>query len=233
MISIAIVDDCPEDAEKLASTIKRYSAKNDEPVDIRIFKNGFMFLDGYKAIYDVVFLDIEMPNMDGMKTARLLRKYDDKISIIFSTNIAQYAIHGYEVDAMDYFLKPVNYLDIQLRMDVIKKRKKMEDFSIVIPYQGGAKRLTAGEIVYVESQAHLLTFHTTDKEYVYRGITLKQVEDTLSSHGYYRCNSCYLINLKYCTDVMGNVVIVNGQELQVSRSRKKGLMLALLDTFGG
>lgn len=233
MISIAIVDDNQTETENLISFLMRYGKENDEKIEIATFKSGFDFLDGYKAIFDVVFMDIEMPEIDGMTTARKLRQFDNNIIIIFVTNIAKYAIQGYSVGALDYFLKPPKYIDIKMRMDVIKKHKHLNDFSIIIPYQGGERKLTAGEIVYVESRAHVITFHTETNTYIYRGTTLKQVENDLTEHGFYRCNNCYLVNLKYCSEITDNSVIVNGEELQISRSRKKGFMQALVRTLGG
>lgn len=233
MISVAIVDDVSEETELLATYVSRYGKEHNERIEITTFKSGFDFLDRYKAIYDVIFLDIEMPGIDGMETARKLRKYDGEVAIIFVTNIAKYAIQGYAVGALDYFLKPPKYPDIKMRMDIIRKQKRMSDFSIVIPYKGGEKRLTAREIVYIESRAHLITFHTESEDYVYRGTTLKQVESDLTAHGFYRCNNCYLVNLKYVTQITENAAIVNGEELQISRSRKKGFLLALAQVLGG
>lgn len=233
MLSIAIVDDVRSEAEYLASFVERYGNENNEKIKISRFKSGFDFLDCYKAVYDAVFLDIEMPNMDGMAAARKLREFDNDIIIIFVTNIAKYAIQGYSVGALDYLLKPPKYADIKMRMNIISKRKRLNDYSIVIPYQGGERKLTSGEIVYVESRGHDIIFYTDGDEIFWKGTTLKRVESELAEHGFYRCNNCYLVNLKYCTQIKDNAVIVNGEELQISRSRKKGFMIALVNALGG
>lgn len=91
MLSIAIVDDVRSETEYLASFVERYGNENNEKIKIARFKSGFDFLDGYKAVYDAVFLDIEMPDIDGMAAARKLREFDNDIIIIFVTNIAKYA----------------------------------------------------------------------------------------------------------------------------------------------
>lgn len=233
MLSIAIVDDVRSEAEYLASFVERYGNENNEKMKIARFKSGFDFLDGYKAVYDAVFLDIEMPDIDGMAAARKLREFDNDIIIIFVTNIAKYAIQGYSVGALDYLLKPPKYADIKMRMNIISKRKRLNDYSIVIPYQGGERKLTSGEIVYVESRGHDIIFHTDGDEILWKGTTLKRVESELTEHGFYRCNNCYLVNLRYCTEIKGNSVMVNGEELQISRARKRGFMVALVNALGG
>lgn len=233
MLSIAIVDDVRSETEYLASFVERYGNENNEKIKIARFKSGFDFLDGYKAVYDAVFLDIEMPDIDGMAAARKLREFDNDIIIIFVTNIAKYAIQGYSVGALDYLLKPPKYADIKMRMNIISKRKRLNDYSIVIPYQGGERKLTSGEIVYVESRGHDIIFHTDGDEILWKGTTLKRVESELTEHGFYRCNNCYLVNLRYCTEIKDNSVMVNGEELQISRARKKGFMVALVNALGG
>lgn len=233
MLSIAIVDDVRSETEYLASFVERYGNENNEKIKIARFKSGFDFLDGYKAVYDAVFLDIEMPDIDGMAAARKLREFDNDIIIIFVTNIAKYAIQGYSVGALDYLLKPPKYADIKMRMNIISKRKRLNDYSIVIPYQGGERKLTSGEIVYVESRGHDIIFHTNGDEILWKGTTLKRVESELTEHGFYRCNNCYLVNLRYCTEIKDNSVMVNGEELQISRARKKGFMVALVNALGG
>ena len=233
MLSIAIVDDVRSEAEYLASFVERYGNENNEKMKIARFKSGFDFLDGYKAVYDAVFLDIEMPDIDGMAAARKLREFDNDIIIIFVTNIAKYAIQGYSVGALDYLLKPPKYADIKMRMNIISKRKRLNDYSIVIPYQGGERKLTSGEIVYVESRGHDIIFHTDGDEILWKGTTLKRVESELTEHGFYRCNNCYLVNLRYCTEIKDNSVMVNGEELQISRARKKGFMVALVNALWG
>lgn len=233
MISVAIVEDNFTEAENLYSLLKRYGEETGTEIDVARFDNGFDFLDGYKAVYDVVFLDIEMPQMDGMTVARKLRGFDNDVFIIFVTNMAKYAIQGYEVNALDYFLKPARYHDIEMRMETVRRQKTLSDFSIVIPFRGGMKKLSVNEIVYVESRAHDITFHTETEDFVNRGSTLKQYEKDLTDHGFFRCNTCYIVNMRYCTAVNDYMVRCGNEELQISRARKKEFMRAILKSIGG
>ena len=231
LFSIAIVEDNDMEAQILKEYLERYASETGNTIEIVRFSSGFKFLDGYKAKYDVVFMDIEMPDMNGMKTARKLRTYDKNIVIIFVTNMAKYAINGYEVNALDYFLKPVHYSDIKMRMERIRQMLENRGAMFTIPFQGGVKRLSSNEILYVESISHTMIFHTDSGEYTNRGMSMKQIEENLIKCGFFRCNTCYIVNLKYCRGIDGNTVIVGDKELQISRARKKDFMEALIKNF--
>ena len=233
MISIAIVEDNADEASILEKHLKRYSVESDEPVTMERFDSGFQFIDGYTARYDVVFMDIEMPGMDGMTTARKLREIDTKVFLIFITRMAKYAVSGYKVDAMDYFLKPVHYSDIRMRMGRIRHSKEKESIVLNIPVQGGIQRLQTDDLLYVESIGHDLYLHTTKKKspILYRGSSMKKMEEELEKAGFFRCNTSYIVNLKYCREIKGFTVTIGDEELQISRPRKKDFMAALMSSF--
>ena len=83
---------------------------------------GDVFLEKYAGDFDVLFFDVDMPGTDGLDTARRLRRMDSEVSIIFVTNMAQYAICGYEVEALDYLLKPLSYYDFALKFQKALRR---------------------------------------------------------------------------------------------------------------
>ncbi len=231
MIKVAIVEDNGQDAAVLTEYLDRYAAETGEEVQIRTFSSGFLFLDKYVSAYDVVFMDIEMPAPDGMATARKLREFDGNIFIIFVTNIAKYAICGYEVNALDYFLKPCRYADLFMRMERIRAAKRKEDLVVTVPFRGGVKCFRGDDIIYIESFSHTITFHTKEGVYDYRGMSMKELDEKFSPFGFFRSNTSYIVNLKYCTEINGSVVTVGGEELQISRARKKEFVQALMRSF--
>ena len=107
MYKFAIVEDNEAAAEKLAGFLERYANENNEVFEIIKFHDALDFLDGYRTVYDAVFMDIEMPGIDGMEAAHRLRRLDQKVILVFVTNMASYAVKGYEVNATDYIVKPV------------------------------------------------------------------------------------------------------------------------------
>lgn len=117
MIKIAIVEDDEKDAEILRSYIDRFGAEHAEQFVIERFNDGMQFISAYSATFDIVFMDIEVPVFDGISTARKLRELDNDVCLIFVSNLAIYALVGYEVDAMDYMVKPVKYFNFALKME--------------------------------------------------------------------------------------------------------------------
>lgn len=233
MIHIAIVEDEKRYQEQLHQYILRYEQEYGEKAEICFFTDGDEILDHYAAVYDIIFMDIQMKRLNGMDTARKIRALDETVILIFITNMAQYAIQGYEVNALNYILKPISYFPFsqELQKAVNRLKKKSEDYITVMQDQGLLK-LHVNQVSYVESQGHNLTVHSDKGDYTFRG-TMKEMEEKLKALGFVRCNSGYLVSLRYVEAVKQNTVTVAGDELPISRSRKKAFMEALTDYMGG
>jgi DNA-binding LytR/AlgR family response regulator len=233
MIHLAIVDDDEKSRMTMRDYAERYQEEFQEKLKITTFADGADIADEYKAEYDIIILDIQMRFMDGMRAAELIRQMDSDVILIFITNMAQYALKGYEVQAMNYLLKPVTYFafsqEIRKAVGYIRERKKKYFF---IRVENGTLRLDSEDVLYLESKKHQIIIHTQKESYTTRD-SMKNLEQTLSTFNFVRCNNCYLVNLAYVEGVMQNSVIVAGDELQVSRPRKKLFMDALADYVGG
>lgn len=110
MIRIALVEDEAEVRAQLQGYVQRHTRQYGTEFAVTEFADGMELLDDYRPVYDILFLDVEMKHLDGMETARRVRELDKDVIIVFITNMAQYAIGGYAVGALDYVLKPVPYL---------------------------------------------------------------------------------------------------------------------------
>ncbi len=127
MIKIAIVEDELAYAKQLQEFLLQYEKEMGESFHITTFSDGDEIVHKYKADFDIILMDVEMKFMDGMSAAEEIRKVDTEVVIIFITNMAQYAIKGYAVDALDYVLKPVSYFAFSQRLArAISRMKKRE-----------------------------------------------------------------------------------------------------------
>lgn len=229
MISVAIVEDVEYDAWVLRRFFEKYGSETGEQIETTWYSSGVKFLDSYRANFDVVFMDIEMPEMDGMTTARRLREIDQQVKLIFVTNMAKYAVQGYAVGAMDYVLKPVRYSDIKMRMERIRESLAHREETISLSYQGGVKILRMNQIIYIESVSHQITFHTTAGDFSTRK-SMSEWEKLLEDKGFARCNTSYIVNLRFVKEIRGNDVLVGDHELLISRARKQDFIKKLMRT---
>lgn len=235
MYHIAIVEDELEFSSQLQNYLEQYQKENDVEFKISVFQNGAGILKDYSPEYDAVFLDIEMPEVNGMEAAERIREMDEDVVIMFITNMAQYALFGYSVGALDFVMKPINYYTFSMKLRRVLKRvkkKEKEQHTIVLNLADGMKKLDTKQIYYVEIQNRLLHYHTTEGEYVVKG-TMQSVEQMLADYPFAKCNHWYLVNLLHVKEVKKNIVAVGSHELEISRRNKNAFMNALTEYLGG
>lgn len=220
MIKIAIVDDEKPHSDILESYLARYAAEKNLEIRAEVFSNAVAFLTDYRSDFDIVFMDIRMQYMDGLTAAKRLRELDGEVVLIFVTSLAKYAVDGYAVDAADYIVKPFAYPDFALKMARAVKRIPRERAPIVIRSSDGIIRIDPALIVYVETDGHRVVFHTDGKDYTQYS-SLNAVEKLLRDRGFSRCNTSYLVNLRYVEKIVDYTVTVKGKELLISHPRKK------------
>ncbi len=232
MIKIAIVEDEVMYAKQLQEFLQQYEKEYGESFEITVYSDGDEIVHKYKAQFDIILMDVEMKFMDGMSAAEEIRKVDTEVVIIFITNMAQYAIRGYAVDALDYVLKPVSYFAFSQRLSrAISRMKKRETKILSVNIKGGTMRLDVANIFYIESQGHNLIFHTASGQYESVG-TMKDIEEKLTDMNFFRGNKGYFINLAHVEGIQDGCAVVKGEQLLLSRARKKDFMEALTRYWG-
>ncbi len=233
MIRIAVVDDSKQDMLTLVNYIEIYAEKHGVDLDVTKFDSGTRFIAEYTPIYDLIFLDIIMPNVNGMKIAEDIRKQDKTTKLIFVSNMAKFAVKGYEVDALSYLLKPINYTDVESKLNkAIALIQDAERETVIRLVGGSVLKTPVKAIYYVEVAGHKISYHFKEEVAVMNG-TLSKIEEDLYRDGFLRCNNCYLVNPRYIKAIDGyDITMTNGDLVRISHPRKKKFMEELAVWLG-
>lgn len=233
MLEIAIVEDEESYRNTLCEYLRKYETETEEEIHISVFTDGDEIVENYAAKFDIILMDIEMQFMNGMEAARKIRESDTSVIIIFITNMAQYAIQGYEVDALDYVLKPISYFAFSQRIKrAVGRMKKREEHYINIVSKNRVNKVAVSEIGWIESEGHRLTYHAKDQVYESTLHSMKEIEKQLEDYNFYRCNKGYLVNLAHVKAIRDGWAILTNGQVMISRAKKSDFQKALT-TYAG
>ncbi len=233
MIRIAVVDDDENYRDLLVDYLKRFETESGNRMTIITYRDGSDLTTELavkpEARYDVILLDVEMKFMDGMETAKIIRQHDSKVAIIFITNAPQYAISGYEVDALDYILKPVNYFPFSQTVGrAIGRVQERTHKFIMLSGTGYAYKIDLFNLMYVEVVGHDLELHLNGRTDVIKiSASLKKIEKQLGDKMFFRCSQGYLVNFEFVDEIKGMDVVVGGKLIPISKSQKRAFIDSL------
>lgn len=235
MHQIAIVEDELDAADALAGFLDRYAEERGESFEVTRFTSAIDF-EMTRQQFDLVFMDIQMPGINGMEAARLLRTYDEDTPIIFVTNLAQYAVKGYEVDALDFIVKPVTYFNFRMRMDkAMRHIHRNAGRSLTLTTRDGMRVVPLADIEYVEVSKHDLSYHIygDPEPFVVYG-SLKAFEDEVADGPFVRISASCIVNMNQVRSVKGSALVTRGGDtLYFSRSRRREALNTITNFLGG
>lgn len=225
MIHIAICDDEEYFQEKEKNIIIRYIKERNIACEIDMFSSGKELLNknDYLKKYSILFLDVNMEELDGLQTAKQIRTLTDGVYIVFVTAYVAYALEGYKVDAIRYIVKDDECLEntiaecldtIFQRMNCIKESRKFE-------FREGTKEILLEQILFVESNLHKLTFHFFDKDVQYTMYErLDAIAEVLEDYHFCRVHKSYLVNLRYVEMIERyQLQLYNGLKINIAKPR--------------
>lgn len=231
---VAVIDDSKEDAQKLLGFIRRFEQEEGITLHTSVFYASFDFLEEYQGEYEVIFLDIDMPGSNGLEVAREIRSKDNSVGIVFVTSLAQYAINGYEVNAIDFMVKPVLYYNFSLKLKkAIQFCEKRGKYHLLINDKNGVRRLPISDIYYIEKEQNDLVFHTRQGELRCRK-SMKEMKESLKEQPFEECISGCLVNFDCVSRIGKDVVELEVKtELPLSRRLKKQFSREYIRYMGG
>ena len=220
LYKIAICDDVEEDAQYIASTVKKWAGKCNFAVDVAIFPSAdsFWFQYAEQKDYDILLLDVEMRPMNGVELAKKIRNEDTRVEIVFVTSHFELSGEGYEVDALHYLVKPVAEDKLMEVLSKAIQKLAIDPPSVVITCNGETVKLYESNILYVEAFLHYIVIYTKNGEYKLKG-QISTIAEKLSDN-FYCTHRSYLVSLQHIIKITRSAVFLdNGTELPLARGR--------------
>lgn len=227
ILKIVVVEDEESEFEYIRPMLAKYFDSIDREFRLQHFEEAETFLSNYDPETDIILMDIELGKESGMDAAREIRKRDEDVVIIFCTKMAQFAVQGYQVNALDFIVKPYTYENLAFRLNRAMKAIGKEKRFILVKTKEGSQNLSLDDILYFDVFGHSLGIHTL-KQTLYSWGSLGKYEETLKSQGFLRCSNSALVNAKHIKTIHGKEVLMdNGDKITISRPRHKAFLQAL------
>lgn len=180
-----------------------------------------------QTTYDLIILDIEMPGMDGLEVAREIRKHSEKTAICFLTSHVEYALKGYEVNAIRYLMKPVKQEQMAEIVHYILQKQAM-DKKIMAKNGEDTVLLDVDEILYLEAQNQDVRIVAKSGTY-FKRYHIKDFREELRDCFFEKCHRSFLVNLRHVAGISGrDVMMDNGDRIPLSRTKEKELKASLM-----
>lgn len=233
MIHIAICDDEKDFAEHLNELLNQYASETGEEMKVTVFYDGMELIERYDTTIDLIFLDIQMKLVDGLRAAERIRQMDGKVGIIFLTTLTQCTLEGYKYQAANYIIKPIKYVRLKDEMNQwLKRNRKNDSPAVVVANDSGKYKVFLNTLRYVETFNRNLLLHTEQENIVcYK--SMKEMEQELGSQGFARCHTSYIVNLFFVKGVNKlEITLVTGETIPISQPKRKQFMEQLTEYWG-
>ncbi|HIT17516.1 MAG TPA: response regulator transcription factor [Candidatus Caccosoma faecigallinarum] len=228
-INFAICDDNRIDSQHVNELIKKWTRNKKYQIHIDIFQSAEAFLFHYtqNKEYDILLLDIEMKKMDGVTLARMIRKSNKSVQILFITGYSQYIAEGYDVEALHYLMKPIKEEKMFDVLDRAVTKLIQNEKHLLLKLSDEMIKIPLHEIIYIDVNRNYVTIHA-NKDYTLKK-TLGEIEKELDEK-FFRIGRSAIVNLKYITRITKTEVFLsNGFSLPLPRGIYDALNRAIIN----
>lgn len=199
-ISILVCDDLPEERLNLVRMLRHFEQETGLELRLETAADGSELLAMWKPDrWDMIFLDIFMPQVDGIAAARQLRKKDDICEIVFATTSRRHGMEGYEIHALDYLTKPFAQMDVDGVMDWFLRQRAEKRRELTVRTSEGEEAIRAQDILYIESRGHSCVIHARQQELSVRG-SIDELAAGLDA-SFFRCHKSFLLNFAHVAEI--------------------------------
>ena len=221
-ISVCLVEDNSEDAQRLLGFLKQYKEeRGDFAYSTEVFYRVTPFVERYSKRFDIIFMDIDFNHTaEGFSAIEEIRKIDRDVAVIFVTNMAKFAVKGYEVSAFDFIVKPIIYSVFCIKMQrLFAHLETRRSTEVIISAEKRNIKINSDKLLYVEVAGHRIIYHTVDGN-ITTYDSMKNVEERLNDPLFCKCNNCYLVNLRFVDSLDSDFVYIGKDKLLMSLPRK-------------
>lgn len=229
-LSIAVCDDDETDLQYITGLVNAWAAQARIPVSVRTFPSAEAFLFHYAEDrdFDILLLDVEMGQLNGIDLARQIRTQDSCVQIVFITGYSDFIAEGYDVSALHYLMKPVKTEKFQEVLSRAAELSRQERPFLLVTSDRETIRVFFDDIYYAESQGHYMLIHAREAQHRVR-LTVSGLLEQLDQ-GFYRCGRSFVVNLRHvCRITKSQVFLENQSALPLGRGQYDEINKAMID----
>lgn len=233
MIKVAICDDEKYFLDLLENMIKNYNDRIGQNISVYKYTSAIQLMESLKQDFQIYFLDIKIPNMDGIELAKTIRKYDTWTYLVFITSFRQYMPVGYEVGAANYIEKPISQDELDRELNrALNYLQNYQQAYIPIKNLYGFYKVKLHNIKFIETFERKSLIHTDSGEIIsYKN--MMELEKELNGFSFFRCHNSYIVNINYIEKILGyDIYLITGEIIYTSKAKKKALLQRMADEIG-
>lgn len=234
MIKIAICDDEPHFIERIEKMLRVYEEKSKQSFLIKKYEKPLKLSGAFKEGFQIYFLDLQMPNMNGLELAKAIRKIDDRAVIFFVTSYREYVFESFQYDVANYIIKPITQIQIDSEMNrVLRKLNTFGMEYLTVKNEKGYLKIYFSDIQFIETHGRNVLIHCQDGKKEIGHFKMQDLEQQLDSSSFIRCHNGYIVNVDYIEGIHElTVKLLPGDIIYTTKTRKKQLIKKLAERMG-